>query len=187
MGKDTQQKTTVLKQNSSNLESPQILREFSAGGVVFKKIEGKNQDSEVLWLVARNTPSEMFPQEIWRLQKGWIDDREGGKHPGPISSGEVKATEADLQKGALREVREEGGVIAKIIRKIGTSKYFMNSTRGRVMKFVTFYLMEYLSDAPEGFCFETSEVLWLTLPEAIKKVTHSNEKEILKEAGNIQL
>lgn len=167
MGKDTQQKTTVL-------------REFSSGGAVFKK-----ENNSILWLVAKNTPSELFPNEIWRLQKGWIDDREGGKHPGPISSGEIKATEKDLQTGALREVREEGGAIAKIVKKIGTTKYFMNSTRGRVMKFVTFYLMEYVSDAPEGFCFETSEIEWLPLSEAIKKVTRSNEKEILKKAKEL--
>ena len=167
MGKDTQQKTTIL-------------REFSAGGAVFKKENGS-----MLWLVAKNTPSELFPNEIWRLQKGWIDDRDGGKNPGPISSGEVKATEEDLQTGALREVREEGGVIAKIIKKIATSKYFMNSTRGPVMKFVTFYLMEYVSQAPEGYGFETSEVLWLKLPEAIQKVTHANEKEILKKAEKL--
>lgn len=174
MGKDTQQKTTVLTHRSA------IVREFSAGGAVFKK----DKDS-ILWLVAKNTPSDLYPNEIWRLQKGWVDDKEGGKHPGPISSGEIKATESDLQTGALREVREEGGVIAKIIKKIGTSKYFMNSTRGRVMKFVTFYLMEYVSDAPEGFCFETSEVLWLPLAEGIQKITNTNEKEILKKAGEL--
>lgn len=180
MGKDTQQKTTVLTHTRPEGNSPQILREFSAGGVVYKK-----ENNNVLWLVAKNTPSEMFPNEIWRLQKGWIDDRDGGKHPGPISSGEIKATENDLQTGAIREVREEGGVIAKIIKKIGTTKYFMNSTRGRVMKFVTFYLMEYVSDAPEGFGFETSEILWLPLAQAVEKVTRTNEKEILKKAEEL--
>jgi 8-oxo-dGTP pyrophosphatase MutT (NUDIX family) len=185
VGKDTQQKTTVLTHQSS------IVREFSAGGVVYRKVKGKGQEIKVLWLVAKNAPSDLYPNEIWRLQKGWIDDRDDGKHPGPISSGEVKATESDLQTGAIREVREEGGVIAKIIKKIGTTKYFLpirhtlNSTRGRVMKFVTFYLMEYTSDASEGFCFETSEILWLPITEAIQKVTHTNEKEILKKASEL--
>lgn len=179
MGKDTQQKTTVLTHQSV------IMREFSTGGAVFRKVKGKKQELKVLWLVAKNAPSDLYPNEIWRLQKGWIDDRDGGKNPGPISSGEIKATESDLQTGAIREVREEGGVIAKIIKKIGTTKYLMNSTRGRVMKFVTFYLMKYISQAPEGFCFETSEVLWLPITEAIQKVTHTNEKEILKIASKL--
>jgi 8-oxo-dGTP pyrophosphatase MutT (NUDIX family) len=162
-----------------------ILREFSSGGVVYKKINKKGSKEEILWLIAKNAPSEKYPKELWRLQKGWIDDIEGGNNPGPISSGEIKATEADLQEAAIREVREEGGVIAKIIKKIGTSKYFMISTRGRVMKFVTFYLMEYVKDAPEGFCFETSEVIWLPFAEAYKKLTNLNEKGIIKKAQKL--
>ena len=169
MGKDTQKSTDIM-------------REFSSGGVVFRK-KGK----KLLWLVARNNPSKLYPNEIWRLQKGWMDDRDGGETPGPISSGEVKATEDDLQKGAVREVREEGGVIATILKKIGTSKYFMNSTRGRVMKFATFYLMEHTKDAPEGFCFETSETAWLPYEEAYGKLTFSNEKEMLKKAKDLLL
>lgn len=166
MGKDTQETT--------------VLREFSAGGAVFKKENG-----QVLWLVSKNTPSDLFPNTIWRLQKGWMDDRDGGRNPGPISSGEVKAKEEDLQKGALREVREEGGVIARIIIKIGTVKYFMNSTRGRVMKFVTYYLMEYVKDAPEGFGFETSEVLWLPVDEATQKISSDTERGVLQDADDL--
>ena len=166
MGKDTQ-KTTIL-------------REFSSGGAVFKK-----EGSKILWLVAKNNPSQLYPKDIWRLQKGWMDDGKNGNFPGPISSGEIKATEEDLQKGALREVREEGGVVAKIIKKIGTSKHFINSTRGRVMKFVTYYLMEYVKDAPEGFGFETIKVKWLPTDEAVNQITYSNEKRILKEASEL--
>ena len=175
MGKNTQQKT------ASGVE-----REFSSGGVVYKPGGAdKKEGDRILWLIARNNPSKLYPNEIWRLQKGWIDDQDGGNHPGPISAGERKATEKDLQEGAIREVREEGGVIARIIKKIGTSRYFMNSTRGRVMKFATFYLMEYVKDAPEGFCFETSEIAWLPYDEAYKRLTFSNEKEVLRKAKDI--
>ncbi len=160
--------------------SPQIYREFSAGGVVYKK-----QNGETSWLIGKPTPSKMFPGVYWRLPKGWIDDREGGDHPGPVSSGERKATELELQDGALREVREEVGVNAKIIQKIPTSQYFTNSTRGRVMKFVTYYLMEWTSDIPEGFGFETSEILWLNFEDCLEKLTSPNEKEILKKANEV--
>lgn len=157
---------------------PKVLREFSSGGVVFKR-----ENNEILWLVAKNAPSKLFPHEIWRLPKGWIDDRDGGKNPGPISSGEIKASEDVLVNGALREVREEGGVITNVVKKIGTSKYFTNSSRGKVLKFVTFYLMEYREDAPEGFDEETSEVLWLPFEDAKKKLTRTNEKEMLVKAS----
>ena len=158
-------------------KNTQSLRQFSSGGVVYRKFPIK-------WLVARNNPSELYPNEIWRLQKGWIDDAPGDA-PGPMTQGLVKADEKSLQKAAIREVREEGGVVAKIIKKIGTSKYFMNFKEGRVMKFVTFYLMEYQKDALEGFGFETAEILWLPFPEAYKKLTFSNEKEFLKKARSL--
>jgi ADP-ribose pyrophosphatase YjhB (NUDIX family) len=156
-------------------KNTQSLRQFSSGGVVYRGGE---------WLVARNNPSKLYPNEIWRLQKGWIDDAPEDA-PGPMTSGRVKADEESQEKAATREVREEGGVIAKIIKKIGTSKYFMNLPSGRVMKFVTFYLMEYQKDAPEGFGFETVETLWLPFNEAYRKLTFSNEKEMLTKAQKL--
>jgi len=157
-----------------------VLREFSSGGVVFKKEKG-----EILWLIAKTVPSEVFPEPVWRLPKGWIDDESEGI-PGPMASGKVKADEESLQKTALREVREEGGVEAKIISKLGSHKYFYtNPTRGKIFKFVTFYLMEYLRDLPEGFDGETSEVAWLTFDLAHKKLSFSHEKEFLKKAKNL--
>jgi 8-oxo-dGTP pyrophosphatase MutT (NUDIX family) len=166
VGKDTQ-KTTIL-------------REFSSGGVVFKKDKGT-----VLYLVCKSNPSKDYPGDYWRLPKGWMDDLEGGKHPGPISSGEVKAKEEDLVKGAIREVREEGGVDAKIIKKIDTAKYFMTSSRGRVMKFATYFLMEWVRDLPEGFDFETEKTEWLNYSDAFKRLNSSWEKQILEKANKL--
>lgn len=154
-----------------------MVRIFSAGGVVYKK-----ENRSILWLVAKNTPSELFPGEIWRLPKGWLDDRNDGKYPGPLASGEIKATDKQIRKAALEEVSQEGGVEAKIIKKIGTDKYFMKRGEDNVMKFVTFYLMEWARDLPEGPDFETSEVAWLTFPDARKRLTYSNEKKVLDKA-----
>ena len=152
MGKNTQQKTATG-----------ITREFSSGGVVFKKGKGG-----VLWLVAKNNPSELYPEDWWRLPKGWIGNKE------------------DTKEAALREVREEGGVQAKIVSKVGTIKFFFNSKdRGRILKFVTFYLMEWEKDLPEGFDFETSEVLWLPFSQAYERLSFAGEKEILKKAKDL--
>jgi 8-oxo-dGTP pyrophosphatase MutT (NUDIX family) len=176
MGKNTQSQKT----GSGDVLKTPMLREFSSGGVVYKNTDGKT-----LWLIAKNNPSKISPGEIWRLQKGWIDDGDGGGAPGPISSGEIRATEEQLQTGALREVEEEGGVEAKIIKKICTTKYFTSSTRGKVMKFVTFYLMEYIKDSPDGFDFETSETKWLLFEDAYKTITFPHEKEVLKKAKDV--
>jgi hypothetical protein len=54
-----------------------------------------------------------------------------------------------------------------------------------VLKFVTFYLMEYARDLPEGFGSETEEVLWLPFDEAVKKLNYQTEKDVLKKANDL--
>jgi len=79
-------------------------REFSAGGVVFKR-----EKEKILWLVRRAAGGENYRGNLgWTLPKGWIDDRDSGKNPGPKAAGEERATEEDLQAAAVREVEEKG-------------------------------------------------------------------------------
>lgn len=176
MGKNAQSQKT----GSNDVLKPPTLREFSSGGAVFKK-----EGSSILWLITGSNPSDLYPDVYYRLPKGWLDNDDKDV-PGPMASGKIKATEEVLQAGALREVAEEGGVSAEIIKKIGTSKYvYQNLSRGHVLKFVTFYLMEWKSDLPEGFDGETSEVLWLPFDQAKKKLSFSTEKQVLAQAAEI--
>jgi 8-oxo-dGTP pyrophosphatase MutT (NUDIX family) len=157
-----------------------LIREFSSGGVVFKK-----EKDQVLWLIRKTTASKIFPKQYWMLPKGWIDDIKGDL-PGPMASGKVKADPESLEKTAVREVAEETGVEAKIQRKIGTSVYsYDNPERGKILKFATFFLMEFVKDLPEGFDFETSEVAWLPYEEAHKTLSFGGEKQILTKAKKI--
>ncbi len=162
-----------------------ILREFSSGGVVFRKFRNPGSKFEIRFLIAASMPSELYPETVWRLPKGWLDDENPGI-PGPMASGKEKADENILRSTALREVREEGGVEAEVIEKIGTEKYFYkHPTHGQILKFVTFYLMEWVRDLPEGFDSETSAVKWLSFEDALKTLTFSGEKEVLKKAKEI--
>lgn len=167
MGKDTQDKNILT-------------REFSSGGIVYKKT-----DKGLLWLVRRTSASKMFPNTYWMFPKGWLDDA-GPDIPGPMARGSVKATEEILQKTAIRETREETGVEAKIIKKIGTiNLFYTHPVRGKVMKFVTHYLMEWVKDGPNGFDFETSEIAWLPYNEALERLSYKSEKEALEKAKNL--
>jgi 8-oxo-dGTP pyrophosphatase MutT (NUDIX family) len=136
-------------------EKLKVKREFSAGGVVFRR-----EPEGVLWLVVKPKGSEQ-----WRLPKGKIEKGE------------------DSAQTALREVKEEGGVEAKILSKIGNIKYFYVEDGQRIFKTVTFYLMEYIQEAQEGFCWETEEIAWLPFEEAKEKLAFKNEKGILEEAN----
>lgn len=127
----------------------------------------------------------MFPETYWMFPKGWIDDA-GRDIPGPMASGKQKATEEMLQKTALRETAEETGVEAKIIKKVGTiNLFYTHPVRGKVIKFVTHYLMEWVKDNPEGFDFETSEIAWLPFEEATERLSFKSEQEALKKAKDL--
>lgn len=171
---------SLISSNKTSLE-----RQFSAGGVVFKKVKDEGTKIKVLWLITKSRPSKLFPKTIWRLPKGWLDDELGGKRPGPLASGKKQAKEADIQKAALREVEEEGGARAKIIGKIGTEKYFLTISGQRILKFVTFYLMEWIKDLPSGPGEETEKVEWLPYGIARQKLSYSGEKKMLDEARRL--
>jgi len=123
--------------------------------VVFRR-----EPEGILWLVVKPKGSEQ-----WRFPKGKIE------------KGENSA------QAALREVKEEGGVEARILNKIGSIKYFYVQNGQKIFKTVTFYLMEYIQESQEGFCWETEEIAWLPLEEVKEKLAFKNEKGILEEAN----
>lgn len=171
----------IIKKSSK----PNLLRELSAGGVVFRKLKIHNSKFKILWLVTKSATSEKYPQDVWRLPKGWLDDEDGGKKPGPKTRGIIEAKEEEIKEAAVREVREEGGVRAKILKKIGTERFFFRQGDKLIFKLVTFYLMQYQKDLPEGWGFETERIDWLEYEEACKRLTYSVEKKILTKAKEI--
>lgn len=141
-----------------------MVRQFSAGGVVYRR-----QGAELLWLIRRPSPSEGYHGNLgWSFPKGMID---GGEK---------------MEEAAMREVREEGGVEVKIVKKLPTLKvFFTDEKKEKIMKFISYFVMEYQGDAPEGFGWETAEVKWVTPGQAKELLAFKNEKKLLEQAGNI--
>ena len=100
----------------------------------------------------------------WSFPKGLID-------PGQTS-----------EQAALREVREEGGVVAEIIEKIGYNKYVYTLNSEKIFKVVTYFLMKYLSGDPKDHDWEVEEAYWYTPEEALKQLSFSQDKTLLKKA-----
>lgn len=134
-----------------------LIREFSAGGVVFKKTPRK-----ILWLIIKHAGTDR-----WQLPKGLLNEGESSK------------------EAALREVEEEGGVKVRLIDKIGVSQYFYFFKGQRVFKTVTYFLMEYLSDTDDGHDHEVDEAVFLDFEGAIKNLSFERDKEILKKAKDL--
>lgn len=89
---------------------------------------------------------------------------------------------------AVREVKEEGGVEAEILEKVGDSKYVFTSKQSgeRVFKAVSIFLMKYLSGDPQDHDWEVSEAGWFEVEEALEKLSFKQDKELLKKAVELR-
>jgi 8-oxo-dGTP pyrophosphatase MutT (NUDIX family) len=130
-----------------------VIREFSAGGLVIRNMRGRPHLAVV-----------RVRDDILALPKG---------HP---EKGESS------QDAALREVREETGLEATPIEKLGDIKYWYARDGDRVMKIVTFFLFQYRSGRLEDHDHEVEEALWIPLEEAPERLAYRSEKEIAQTA-----
>ena len=135
-------------------------REFSAGGVLVRRLDGR-------WVMAAIRPAGKKPG-TWALPKGRIDDGESGE-----------AT-------ALREVAEETGARGRSLGKLGDVHYWFNWEGERVFKVVSFFLVRYeggrLGDVPPEHRHEVAEVKWLPLEEAPRLLAYKGEREMAGKA-----
>ena len=103
----------------------------------------------------------------WSFPKGLID-------PGQTS-----------EQAAVREVKEEGGVEAEIVDKVGYSKYVYTLNNEKIFKVVTYFLMKYISGNIKDHDWEVSDIGWFSPEEALKELSFSQDKELLKKALEI--
>ena len=103
----------------------------------------------------------------WSFPKGLIDP---GQTP---------------EQAAVREVKEEGGVEAEILDKVGYNKYVYTMDGEKIFKVVTYFLMKYKSGDIKDHDWEVSDVGWYTPEDALKKLTFSQDKNLLKKALEI--
>jgi 8-oxo-dGTP pyrophosphatase MutT (NUDIX family) len=136
-------------------------REFSAGGVLVKRIKGRPH-------VAAIRPHGKA-EGLWALPKGNLDP---GESPAET---------------AVREVREETGVEGRLVEKLGDVKYTYTRRSGlRVFKIVSFYLLTAgagrIGAIDEAMRIEVAEARWLPLDEAPRLLAYGGERQMAEEA-----
>jgi 8-oxo-dGTP pyrophosphatase MutT (NUDIX family) len=85
-------------------------------------------------------------------------------------------------EAARREVREETGLEAELVEKLGDVKYWYARQGERVMKIVSFFLFRYRSGSVADHDHEVEEALWIPLDEAPKRLAYKGEKEMAQAA-----
>lgn len=135
--------------------------EISAGGIIYKK-----EKDGIYWLVTQHSQ-----HKGWGFPKGLVGD---------------KIKDEPMEEAALREVREEGGVEAKIITKLPqTAKYIYKFQDTLIDKTVYYFLMEYLSGDPNGHDWEVSEAKFLKEDEVKKILTYKIDQDAFAQALEI--
>jgi 8-oxo-dGTP pyrophosphatase MutT (NUDIX family) len=81
-------------------------------------------------------------------------------------------------QAAQREVREETGLEAELVERLGDVKYWYVRGGERVMKIVAFFLFRYRSGSVENHDHEVEEALWIPLEEAPRRLAYKGEREM---------
>lgn len=119
-----------------------------AGGAVYRM-----QNEEAFYLLVRPKSGK----DEWVLPKGHIEKDE------------------DERDAALREVCEETGVVARLIRPLETVQFKVQSEIVRVI----FFLLEFVSQEE---AIEPRRTGWFNPTEAIHQLTHPQSKQVLQAA-----
>lgn len=135
---------------------PRIEEPVSAGGVVYRKVDGKIETV----LCGRDNPVR------WSLAKGTPD-------PGET-----------MEETALREVREETGLEVRIEEPIKSIDYWFADRESdvRYHKTVHFYLMAPIGGDTDQHDPEFDVVQWFNSDEALETLAYVNEAEVLRKA-----
>jgi 8-oxo-dGTP pyrophosphatase MutT (NUDIX family) len=150
-----------------------MLREISSGGVVVRRLRGT-------WHMAviepagqgrRQRSDRASPQSVRALPKGLVDK---GEKP---------------DQTALREIREETGLEATLVAKLGDIRYtYVRSwAEGeKVFKIVAFYLLRYsageIGDITPAMRQEVSHAEWVPLADAPRLLTYKGERDMAQAA-----
>ena len=98
-----------------------------------------------------------------------------------LPKGGAQAGESE-EETAAREVREETGVHARVMERLGDVEYWYRRSGLRVFKTVGYYLCDYVSGDTADHDHEVDEARWMPLERARTELSYPGERQIIERA-----
>ncbi|OGH02874.1 MAG: hypothetical protein A2798_00380 [Candidatus Levybacteria bacterium RIFCSPHIGHO2_01_FULL_37_17] len=134
--------------------------EFSAGGIVHKKEAGS-----IYILLGQHSG-----HKGWVFPKGLIGDHKKGE---------------GKEEAAIREVKEETGVEAKIEKALTPITYWYVWDEEKRRKTVYYFLMKAVGGDVKKHDWEMSQVKWTEKEKVEQTLTYPSDKKVWKEARKL--
>ena len=122
-------------------------------------IRGEPGREQVVVIVPFRRASDGAP--VLGLPKGHIDPGE------------------EAPEAALREVREEAGVVAELVHELGEVRYWYRRDGRTIAKSVVFFLFRYLSGDTSDHDDEVEQARWVDLRAALTELSYEGERDMI--------
>ncbi|MET9259214.1 NUDIX hydrolase [Amycolatopsis sp. NPDC004079] len=132
--------------------------ETSAGGLVV------DPERERAVLIGR---LDRHGRLLWSLPKGHIEDGE------------------TVEQTAVREVKEETGISARVLHPLGAIDYWFVAQQRRVHKTVHHFLLEATGGELSDEDVEVTEVAWVPLAELETTLAYADERKLVRGAAEL--
>ena len=84
------------------------------------------------------------------------------------------------EQTAVREVREETGITARVREPLGDVRYWYRRGGHRVFKTVRFFLCDFVSGSTDDHDHEVDEARWIPLAEARTALSYPGERALIE-------
>lgn len=135
--------------------TPADADEWSAGGVVLRSNHYGGTEVLIIQHKAHDT---------WGFPKGWVEPGESA------------------EEAALREVEEETGVRAEIVRALEPTRYTIRRKSRERNKVVSWFLMQAIGTGQQTHAHEVRAVEWMEAEQGRTQLTYDLDRALLDSA-----
>lgn len=134
---------------------PRPIEETSAGGLVVDLADGAPR----VVLIARRARDGGL---LWSLPKGHVE------------AGETN------EEAALREIKEETGIVGRVVRPIGAIDYWFVFDNRRIHKTVHHFLVRATGGELTDTDVEVADVAWVSFDDLADRLAYPNERDLVR-------